>query len=370
MGEGRNVYIRIRNSKYKSFRMMLFSAKSSQKVVINDAVSGHKVEYRKQDDVSTGVEIIEIDILNNNVLLEISVTDTITPVYDLEHNNDYRNLGICFLSFEIISGQLEQYYDELSVDINQTDFLTENFQYGYVHDKDFYYLENFSHIENMGIFLDVGANIGQSACSIANVHPSIKIYCFEPNRLLEPNIKIVKSLLGSRMDYEMCGISDVKSERDFYIPSINGVIYSQEGTFDRSELDTVEAKSRMIHGLSNNDVQIEIKSVKFPTRTMEKDCFESYFVKIDVQGWEYYTLKGMQSVLSEYRPIILIEKGGSINDILLNIPGYSMYYYDYIERKFITDDTHTANYFLIHKQLTSNDVINHQLYKMLENPTS
>jgi hypothetical protein len=59
----------------------------------------------------------------------------------------------------------------------------------------------FAHWPEDGLFLDVGANVGQSAMSFRIFNRQARILSIEPNPDLEPDLRIVR--LVGRCDYLM-----------------------------------------------------------------------------------------------------------------------------------------------------------------------
>lgn len=99
------------------------------------------------------------------------------------------------------------------------------------HDADFSIIPHL--LSDSPICIDVGANAGQSICSLKMARPGAVIHSFEPN----PEYREVLS--GFENSFEDVHIYDVGLGSkelliDFYIPVVNGVRYP-EGTTMRLE---------------------------------------------------------------------------------------------------------------------------------------
>ena len=86
------------------------------------------------------------------------------------------------------------------------------------------------------------------------------------------------------------------------------------------------------------------------------------FVKIDIEGAEFYALQGMRHMMQEHRPVVLIEiqpfflKGFGIEEsalvLLIDQLGYDLFLYDEITGKLDRHDEALidSNYLMIHRE--------------------
>lgn len=158
-----------------------------------------------------------------------------------------------------------------------------------INSKNFYeikYLNIVSerYIPKNPIILDIGSNIGNHLVYFSKISNAKRVYGFEPqkdifdildkNRLLNKcNAEIKNIALGDKIQ---------NTEIDFFDKKNVGATslkYSEKGRIHTSTLDE------------------EFKNLK------EKIDF----IKIDVEGFEYFVLKGGQNLLIKHQPIIWIE---------------------------------------------------------------
>lgn len=199
-----------------------------------------------------------------------------------------------------------------------------------VHDPDFAFFANFRDL-GPGHFIDVGANCGQSALSFAAVQNDLEIASFEPNQSLERFLHLAQRLIGSRFSFYLFGIGERDDEMDFYVPRLNRVLLSAEGTFVRDEL-LEDVTIKRLGGVP------DVVQYKFAVRNFDKlnrlGQYQPVFVKIDTQGYELSVLQGMRNTLEKHSPILLIEKASnsaSRSAIYgwLDAMGYQVAFYDY-----------------------------------------
>jgi FkbM family methyltransferase len=179
------------------------------------------------------------------------------------------------------------------------------------HEADFEYFKRFDGRE--GLFVDVGANIGQSAISFRIFNRSFKILSFEPNALVEPELKFVGRLLGSRFSYRMEGLGSKTETRKFYYPVVDGVPLTQEGSLSErfAEDPTFPHRLRQATGQERYEIaSSDLKFVRFDELGLKPDV-----IKLDVQGHELQALEGMKETLASAKPILMVEHGPGIVEV-------------------------------------------------------
>ena len=137
--------------------------------------------------------------------------------------------------------------------------------------------------------IDVGANVGTYAVELQK--NSSQLLCFEP---ILRNIKFLKILLNRNSKFFAYALGNENKKIDIKIPIIN--------------------KNQYDYALSsiNNDFQ-SFKKKNITIKKFDDIFFKKYlnsnidFVKIDVEGHEYFVLKGMKKTIKKNRPIFLIE---------------------------------------------------------------
>jgi FkbM family methyltransferase len=185
--------------------------------------------------------------------------------------------------------------------------LHRRFKKGFIHEPDFRF---FSHFEgSRGLFVDVGANIGQSALSFRAVNRTCPILSFEANPDMEYGLREVKRILGDDYDYRLYGLGTTTENRRLFVPYVNGVAFPQCATFRRDALENNPERGELFRAWTGTDrfdiVEKSIQLVRFDELNLNPDL-----VKIDVEGGELDVLTGMDEMLRRCRPILMTEGDG------------------------------------------------------------
>src|SRR4051794_37587379 len=98
-----------------------------------------------------------------------------------------------------------------------------------VHEADY---EVVRRLPEPGLFLDVGANAGTSALSFRTVQRQAPIVSVEPNRLLEPELRLAKRLAGD-MTYHLIAAGAEPGELTLHTPTYRGVPFTGESSLSR-----------------------------------------------------------------------------------------------------------------------------------------
>lgn len=134
----------------------------------------------------------------------------------------------------------------------------------------------------MKIAFDIGANIGQTVDELLPNYD--KIICFEPNPNLVTIIKN-KFFNNDKVTIEELGLSDKTETKKFNISNSHVVSTFSEDWINNSRFTNVY----------NWDTSIDVK-----TTTLDEVIDKygiPYFIKIDVEGYEYEVLKGLTKLL-------------------------------------------------------------------------
>jgi len=141
-------------------------------------------------------------------------------------------------------------------------------------------------IKKGDIVLDIGANIGFYATVFSKiVGRSGKVYCFEPDPV---NLNFLNSNTKTLTNVEIVqkAVSDKKGTLTFY-------------TSHRLNVDHRTYKPEKF----NNSFEVESISID----EFINGKFNVDFIKMDIQGAEYFALKGMESTLKNNDVILLME---------------------------------------------------------------
>lgn len=178
-------------------------------------------------------------------------------------------------------------------------------------------------------FVDVGAHVGYFSILAAQVvGESGQVYSFEPSPLqiakLRRNV-MLNSFSNRITTFEMAA-GEREEEANFY-----------QGPMNHSGLSSL----RNIENCSQN-FHVNVAPLD---KALSINQMPVKMVKIDVEGAEYSVLKGMNELISKWRPFIAMElterflgqfgDGDSVKDILKILVGqfnYLMYIYDHLGR--------------------------------------
>jgi FkbM family methyltransferase len=174
---------------------------------------------------------------------------------------------------------------------------------GFVHEPDFAVLKHLPVQEN-DLFLDVGANRGQSILAMRRFRPGARIISFEPNplmfRWLEEHFEDDANL--TVMNF---GLAATAQERTLYVPSYRGFVYDGVATFSREkafEYLSPETLYRFDRDLLTVDQMV------CRTRPLDSLSLAPTFVKIDVEGCEHEVISGGMQTLRRHKPVLMIER--------------------------------------------------------------
>lgn len=195
---------------------------------------------------------------------------------------------------------------------------------GRPHEADFHFLR--ARVLGSGLLLDLGANIGQSALSVAAVQPGLEIFSIEANPACEPGLRTAAALLGKRFRFRIVGVGAASGQLDFHVPVRSSRMLLEEGTFDPASLQSDNSKARL--GLLGRDYELQRLSV--PLVTVDSLQMKPRVVKMDLQGLELAALEGMARTIDAAHPVFMIEIGERHEQIVafLAARGYSRWHWD------------------------------------------
>ncbi|MBZ5638263.1 MAG: FkbM family methyltransferase [Acidobacteriia bacterium] len=147
--------------------------------------------------------------------------------------------------------------------------------------------------------LDVGANIGFHALHAATlVGPAGRVIAVEPDPQSAALLRLSLSLAGGGLPVTVleAALSDAPGE---LVQSDLGNAGNSGARFTHKERGRLEA---LVHGVHPQfrTVRAVVWDDGYPDTRID-------FVKIDIEGFEPYALRGMERSLARYRPIVLSE---------------------------------------------------------------
>jgi FkbM family methyltransferase len=173
------------------------------------------------------------------------------------------------------------------------------------------------------LFLDIGANRGQSTDAILMMSPGATVHLFEPNEELHARLQ---HRFGNRPDITVhnFGLGDEEMEADFYVPFYKKWMFDGLASFDEREArDWLDGR---LYFFKESNVRVE-KSICRVLRLDDLDL-APFFVKIDVQGFELNVLEGAERTLAAHTPVLLIETPNEAVTAFLGQRGYEHYALD------------------------------------------
>ena len=160
-------------------------------------------------------------------------------------------------------------------------------------EKDFFHFLSLLSNKN-GDILDIGANIGIMSYHLAKRFPKNNIHAFEP---IPCNLKVLKRIKErynlNKVIIHSFALGNSTESIEMILPKEKGAI--QQGLSHVKHKDISEW---------NNGEQIQVEQKKLDDIFKEKQIDG---IKIDVENYEYLTLKGAEKVIKKNLPIIYCE---------------------------------------------------------------
>lgn len=154
-----------------------------------------------------------------------------------------------------------------------------------------------------GVFIDVGAGIGYfSAIASDIVGVSGEVHCFEP---LSSGATAIKEMIVSNPNSNIvlndCALSVDNGFHNYYMRRGNN-----NTAFSMIHDVFLLKKSNVIRGV---DQVIKIRTQRLDTYLEQKNINEVSLMKIDVEGYEFYVLKGLADFFERatHKPPIICE---------------------------------------------------------------
>ena len=155
--------------------------------------------------------------------------------------------------------------------------------------------------------LDIGANIGMFSLSYASLFKEAIIHSFEPvnfiYNILKRNLEINPNLSGNIRTHNF-GLSNCVEKKYLSIPTPN-----QHLRYN----DSLDIRLYSVFGKGKK--KIDAKFLPLDLWINQNPIHALDFIKIDVEGYEYFVLDGAKKTLNSFRPIVMFE----LNDLTLTL---------------------------------------------------
>ncbi|OAD19886.1 Methyltransferase FkbM domain protein [Candidatus Thiomargarita nelsonii] len=211
--------------------------------------------------------------------------------------------------------------------------------FGNPHEADFNAIALFSDFDN-ALYLDVGGNRGQSIDSILLFKKNCIVHSFEPNPILHKKLVNVYCEKQNVIIHNF-GLGDKTGEFTLYIPFYKNYMFDGLASFHKEEAESW-LKTRLYRF---NERLLNVQEVKCFIKKLDDLSLSPFFIKLDVQGYEFQALLGAERTLMESRPILLIENPGKRVQSYLADFGYKPYAFE--KKKFIPGVFGSSNTFFM-----------------------
>lgn len=195
-----------------------------------------------------------------------------------------------------------------------------------------------------GPILDCGANAGQSAIAFAFIVPGKEIVSFEPNPAMWSELEFVSRRIGARHAICRAGVGAASGKLPFFIPMIDSLPVTTQASLDREQ--TLRVSQRLAHDYGGTG---SVQEVPVEIVALDDLDFSPAMVKIDVEGGELDVLKGMERLLRECRPVLMVEALVQKRECqeFLARHNYRFAYWHAAERRLREADSGSRNWFAV-----------------------
>lgn len=200
------------------------------------------------------------------------------------------------------------------------------------------------------LFLDVGANSGQSALSFRIFDRRSPIVSVEANPDLEADLRLVGRIVRG-FSYVMCAACAEDGPVELRIPTFRGVDISGEASVLPE--DGEEGWWSQQHLRGDHSDALSLRTVTVPGMRLDRLELAPGLIKIDVEGAAAMVVEGLWETIARHRPAILIEADGEIDTLVQRLAAldYLPFSWDDERGRFAPVHAQTQNiFFLMGKQ--------------------
>lgn len=152
------------------------------------------------------------------------------------------------------------------------------------------------------LFLDVGGNRGQSTDAFLMLTRNSRVQLFEPNPLLCGKLR--RQFSGNeRVAINAFGLGSTSSEQPLYVPFYRKWMFDGLASFDAARAgDWLEGRI-----LFYRRELVSLREIACVIRRLDDLNLAPFFIKLDVQGYEYEVIRGGAATIESHEPVLLIE---------------------------------------------------------------
>ncbi len=191
------------------------------------------------------------------------------------------------------------------------------------HDPDF---AAFAILSGEGLFLDVGASIGQSALSFRIFNREAPILSLEPLPSHRNDLRFVRRVIRGHR-FMISGAAEESGQATLFVPTLGSYELPAESALNREDAAAVLER---LAAQGANRRRLRLKEVTVELRRLDDLDLDPSFVKIDVEGAELGVLRGMRKTIEKCRPVLMIERSERFDQVvdLLSGDEYLPFAYD------------------------------------------
>jgi FkbM family methyltransferase len=166
------------------------------------------------------------------------------------------------------------------------------------------------------VFVDVGANRGQSIDAMALFCPDRLVHAFEPNGILFSRLQ---ARYGSDAPLQLInsGLSDAAGTFNLFIPVYNGWEFDGLASFDRASAESWLNPDTLMFF---DKARMKIEEISCQVTQLDDYRLHAGFIKIDVQGLEDKVILGGIQTIARCRPVLLIETESASDALEATLP--------------------------------------------------
>ena len=223
--------------------------------------------------------------------------------------------------------------------------------------------------------IDVGANFIYYTERLSRLVPDGQVFSFEPipftydvGKIIIRDLKLKNVTLFNK------GVGQRTEILRFAAPHIGGGVISGGLAHIKGRDNSLIKKGEVV----KTDISIS-NNKEFDCEVVDLDSFllphlkKVTFIKIDIEGAEYFALQGMEKISLTFRPVILIEviptfllgygvKMGTYESYIRNTLQYAIYRYDVSQKKLVSIEKmpsdKSSNYILIPEERGVSGLVN------------